>query len=87
MHYTVSWLPGAESELARLWLEETLRGNIELAANEIDLCLRVDPENAGESREGNRRILFVTPLVVTFKVDRQDRMVQVREVWLYGRTS
>jgi len=86
MRYTVLWLPEAESELARLWLEEPFRGNIELAANEIDLYLKVDPENAGESRDGNRRILFVTPLVVTFKVDQQDRVVRVREVWLYGKT-
>ncbi len=87
MRYTVLWLPGAESELARPWLEEPVRVPIELAANEIDHCLKVDPESAGESREGNRRILFVTPLVVTFKVDQQNRIVQVREVWLYGKTS
>jgi len=87
MRYTVSWLPGAESELARLWLDEPIRGHIELAANEIDRCLSVNPESEGESRDGNRRILFISPLVVTFKVDQQNRMVQVREVWLYGKTS
>lgn len=87
MHYTVLWLPGAKSELARLWLDEPLRSQVTLAANEIDRLLQVAPEKEGESREGSIRILFVAPLVVTYRIDKKDMTVCVREVWLYGRTS
>lgn len=81
MRYTVLWVPGAERELAELWLDQATRGEITEAANRIDRLLENDPQQQGESRPTGRRILFETPLAVTFRVLPEDRIVRVLEVW------
>lgn len=44
---TVCWDQAAESDLAEIWLNSTDRSNIEVATNEIDQLLRVEPWNKG----------------------------------------
>ena len=83
MSYTVIWLKSAESELAEVWLNATNRDQVTAAANEIDIRLRANPENEGESRTRQRRILLVPPLGVTFEVHRDDALVRILEVWLF----
>jgi len=85
MRYTVLWVPGAERELAALWLDEAVRRQITDAASHIDRRLRDDPERQGESRPTGRRILFEMPLAVTFKVFPEDRIVRVLEVWRFTK--
>ena len=84
MSYTVVWLESAESELAAIWNDAADREHVALAANEIDLRVRIRPSVEGESRTGNRRILLVAPLGVTFEVEADDRLVRVLEVWRFG---
>jgi plasmid stabilization system protein ParE len=84
MKYAVIWLPGAEQELARIWLSTRDRAAVVAAAKRIDEMLATSPEDAGESRPEGRRILFEAPLIVTFRVYAADRQVvvsSVKEFW------
>jgi hypothetical protein len=80
MSFTVTWLPDAEAELAELWLAAPDRGRMRAAADQIDLQLGDDPASVGESRAGDRRILIVPPLIVTYCVRVADRLVQIVNV-------
>jgi hypothetical protein len=86
MNYSVDWLPDAEQELADLWLLATDREAVTKASYLIDQRLGTDPENEGESRSDGRRILFVAPLGVIFRVRQNEWKVTVLHVWKY-RTS
>ena len=81
MSYSVTWLPAAEQELADLWLNASDRGAVTRAAHLIDQRLQTDPENEGESRPNGRRILFVPPLAVIFRVQPAGQEVLVLTVW------
>ena len=79
MIFTVVWLPAAQQRLAELWLQASDRRGITDAANAIDRRLRTDADSAGQPFfEG--RVLVVPPLVVTFRVSLDDRLVSVMEV-------
>lgn len=84
MTYTVVWSPEAEAELARLWTEAEDRGAVTAAGDFLDAVLRVRPRGIGESREGDRRVAFETPLAIAYSVIDDDRVVHVWSVW---RTS
>jgi hypothetical protein len=86
MNYTVIWLPGAEQELAALWLDASNRDAITTAAARIDQLLEREPETEGESRPDGRRILFAAPLGVIYRVYPDQRRVTVQHVWQF-RTS
>lgn len=80
MHYTVTWHPQAQDELARIWLEAVDRQAVTDAANEIDRQLTTSPEAKGVEFYGDR--LFVAaPLAVTFMVSSDDCLVQILQVW------
>jgi hypothetical protein len=80
--FTVRWTRSALNELAALWLQAdaSFRQAITLATNQIDLTLQRDPENAGESRDGNERVLFEFPLAIRFEAVTQRRVVRVLHV-------
>ena len=79
----VRWKRAALDELADLWnrAESALRGEITQAANEIDHRLKADPRQEGESRPRGRRILFVLPLGISFRVSADGNTVWVLHVW------
>lgn len=85
--FSVQWTPAALNELAALWTEadSAERQSLTDATREIDSALRLSPQSAGESRDEPRRILFVPPLGVTFKVQPLDRTVRVLRVWRLRR--
>ncbi len=82
MKWTVTWVPPAETELAALWLDGSIRGAVTEAARRIDRALRSDPANLGESRNAGLRVMFEAPLGVSFRVLPDERLVQVLDVWL-----
>ena len=84
MTWTVVWFDSAQDQLAELWMTAADRNALALAANTIDQLLRQDPYAVGESRVGNNRILFASPLGVTYDVSDDDRLATVLAVW---RTS
>lgn len=79
--YTVFWLPGAEAEVARLWVEADNRAEIAQAADAIDDLLRQDPLSSGESRDRGQRIVIVRPLAAKYMVNEQYQIVVVGNVW------
>jgi hypothetical protein len=82
VRYTVLYRPSAEQHLAAVWMAAPDRDAVRSAANTIDDLLSEDPDQRGESRYENVRILFVPPLGVDFEVNEQDRIVYVLSVWL-----
>jgi hypothetical protein len=83
--YTVHGRPPAINELTDIWVDADSAGRqaITPATNEIDQRLARDPHNEGESRPNNRRILFVSPLAVLYRVLDAASVVQVLHVWRY----
>jgi hypothetical protein len=81
MSFSVVWLPVAEQSLARIYNEAADKQEITRAANEIDRWLRLIPAEVGESREGESRVTFCSPLAITYRVIREDRRVEVGHVW------
>jgi len=85
MNYTVVWTADAERDLAAIWIEAADRKPITSAADTIDVLLRENAQARGESRQGQLRIIFVSPLGVDFEVIDDDRLVRVLTVWLSKR--
>jgi hypothetical protein len=83
MIFTVVWSPPCEQDLAALWVAGPDRNAITAAVAAIDSRLRRDPSSQGESRVGNRRVLFEHPLGVTYEVNEDDRLVTIQAVWRY----
>jgi hypothetical protein len=81
VNYAVEWDTDAEQELAALWLGASNRGDVTRAAHALEQQLRVDAHLAGESRSGDRRILFLSPLGILFEVFSASRVVRVLHVW------
>lgn len=84
MKWTVLWRPRAERQLARIWLEVGDRQAVRAAADSLDGQLSQSPMSAGESRSGNVRVAFASPLGVELEVVEQDRIVYVLSVWRIG---
>jgi hypothetical protein len=84
MKFTVNWLPASESELADLWLNAPGRDAVSRAAHIIDQLLESNPEEVGESRPEGRRIAFVSPLGVLFRL-KTASVVEVLHVWRFER--
>jgi plasmid stabilization system protein ParE len=81
MKYTVVWTRFAEGELASIWINSSRRNEVSRAAERIDRLLRRNPQNQGESRIHETRILLVPPLGVSFGISTEDRRVEVLDVW------
>jgi hypothetical protein len=81
--FRVEWLRAAFDELADIWIkaDSRLRQNITEATHTLDLELQADPFRQSESREGNVRILFASPLAILFDVDPRQGIVWVLHVW------
>jgi plasmid stabilization system protein ParE len=69
MKYEVIWAPAAVDQLAELWTSSVDRNAVAAAADEIEGLLRSSARSAGESREGNERIVFAPPLVAFVDID------------------
>ncbi len=83
--FTVRWRRSALNELAAIWTDADSRQRRDItdASQRIDRLLHREPEQQGESRPRGRRILFVSPLGITFYVDRQAALVSVLHVWRF----
>ena len=85
MNDMVLWRPVAEQRLAALWTSVSDRNVVTRAAHAIDEALRTDPEQVGESRADEVRILFEEPLGALFMVSPDDRTVYALSVWRTDR--
>jgi hypothetical protein len=80
--YRVEWLQSALDELADIWTRSNSieRAAITSASHVLDTYLKGDPHDEGESRAHGRRITFVPPLAVTFRIEEDDQTVTVLQV-------
>lgn len=83
MRFTVVCTASADGELAAIWIAAEDRTAVSAAAREIEKALMESPLDHGESREGNLRILFLSPLGVRYIVHADDRRVIVVQFWTY----
>jgi hypothetical protein len=85
MNYRVEWLQSALDELATIWTQadSVRRQAITAASHTLDQRLRNDPFNEGESRPKGRRITFVPPLAVTFRLEFDGQTVSVLQVRMF----
>jgi hypothetical protein len=83
--FKVIWQPAAHDDLAEQWLgaSSERRGKITEAAREVELALKHNPQDVGESRVNERRVFFVAPLAVLFEVDEQASVVRILKTWLF----
>ncbi|HTQ41083.1 MAG TPA: hypothetical protein VMJ32_19010 [Pirellulales bacterium] len=84
MKYTVIWRPSAEQALTSIWLAARDRSAVTSASSGIEIALQLNPNNVGESRSSGRRIMFIYPLAVIFRVIKKDMQVRVLKVWRFG---
>lgn len=80
MRYTVLWKLQAEDQLAEIWTASSDRNAVSAATHEAERLLQHDPQSRGESRLDDRRVLFVGPLRIAFRVDEGDRKVWILSV-------
>jgi len=80
MKYTVIWNPSAIADLARIWAAALDRAAVTAASDAIDHSLCVDPILRGETYRGLTRVVLERPLIITYRVTDDDRMVQVLTV-------
>lgn len=85
MKFSVLWMPSAERHVTSLWLDAIDRDVIASAVNSIDTLLATDAHTRGEPRSEDKRILFVEPLGIEFKVSLPDRQVYVLAVWRFNQ--
>jgi hypothetical protein len=69
--YLVKWRRTAQDRVTNAWLDgdSTLRAAITAAVAEVDKQLADERADKGESRAAGRRVLFVSPLGVNFRVN------------------
>jgi plasmid stabilization system protein ParE len=87
--FRVRWERRALDELTRLWTQadSATRQAITTASHTIDQRLRQNPQQEGESRPRGRRIAFIPPLAVVFRVEADGQTVSVLQIRLFRRRA
>jgi hypothetical protein len=85
--FRVEWLQVALNELAALWskADAAERRAITAGSHTIEQRLLRNAANEGESRSGGRRITFVPPLAVTFRIEADGHTVSVLHVRVFRK--
>ncbi len=84
MSYPVTWVPSAQDTLLRIIFSRPDRGAVVNALDRLGATLQQEGPAAGESREGEFRVLFELPLAVKFSVEEAEHTVTVTDVWAIG---
>lgn len=85
--FRLEWLQTALNQLMTIWMQadSALRQAITAATHEIDRQLQTDPYAKSESRPEGRRILFVFPPGILFRIEADGQTVSVLRVWLFRK--
>jgi hypothetical protein len=87
--FRVRWERRALDKLAQIWLDadSSSKEEITIASAAVDQRLRSDPLQDSESRPKGRRITFVPPLTITFRIEPDGKTVSVLDVRFFRRRS
>ena len=81
MNYRLVWLPKADEVLATHYFLAFEKGSdptfLDFAVSEINAMLAANPVDAGESRNGKRRIAFVRHLSVIFEAVEAEGVILI----------
>jgi hypothetical protein len=83
MRWQIVWIDAAIADVARHYLRglsESQATAVTSAMAVVDQILIASADTAGESREGNARVIIVPPLVVRFESDADQRIAVVVKV-------
>ncbi len=85
--FRVRWERQALNELTDAWMQgtSTQRRAVTTASHAVDLRVGSNPLTEGESRPKGRRITFISPLVVIFRVESDRETVSVIHVRMYKK--
>lgn len=81
MNFTVVWMPGAEQDLADVWMAAPDRNAVTRASAEIDDFLAATPDLVGVVVFDTVYELTHHPLGVEYEVNDAGRTVSVLSVW------
>lgn len=87
MRYRVIWDPDAFHGLLRAWNAANQPEAGLRAFDEIERILSIDADNQGESREGEQRVLIVSPIGVTFRARPEIGEVLILDAWMISKRS
>jgi hypothetical protein len=76
MKFTVVTTALADDQLARLWLQAADRQRITEAYDRIESLLKHDAHLAGALHPGGWRVIYEPPIVASFRVREDDRLVK-----------
>ena len=87
--FRVRWERRALDELTTLWTkaDSAQRQVLTAASHTVDKRLRHNPFGEGESRSLGRRILFVPPLAVIFRIEADGQTVSVLQVRMFRQRN
>jgi hypothetical protein len=77
MRFEVVWLRFAHDDLTNIWIKSRSREMLQETLSDLEGKLSVNPISAGESRGGNRRIVFLDEIIAEFLVDVENSKVFV----------
>ena len=78
MTFRVQWSRRALEALAKIWIDHNRhQAQVLDAAANASRLLETDPHLMGESRDEDRRVVFVPPLAVFYRVDMRQQVVQI----------
>jgi len=80
MKYTVVTVPVADHQLADIWLRAPDRQKVADAFNRIESMLKLDAYLQGREHPGGWRVIAEPPLVASFRVSEDDRLVKILSV-------
>jgi hypothetical protein len=84
VNWNVNWTDTAHVEMLTQLLRSADKQQMLRAGRTFENALRADPHNVGESRGEGERIVFVRPLLFTFRIDDDARTVFIERVRWVG---
>lgn len=82
MAYRVTWRRRALDQLSEIWMNSPDRSSVSDAVRTLDRMLTADPNECGESREEDIRVVFKSPLGCRVSIDEGLNHVLVESVWM-----
>jgi len=83
--YSVVWEKAAETSVLEALLRAADKPSLWAIVQSIDAQLRLNPIEAGESRDGNTRIVFIRPFCVLYTYDESERKVYIEQLKWVGQ--